>query len=163
MNIVLSTFAAFGLGAAALVNAQSAADPRTGVWEEQRTSTHFDSIRRVVEEAPGGMTRMVINARLDEANRQHVIFRCDGKPYPILAANGSRTGMTYSCRSTGSRALESVIAVQGAPVGVETGVREVVSEDGKALSMNIAVRTPDGHVENTRREFMRLEPPQGAK
>jgi hypothetical protein len=155
-NVVLSlALGALALSAATLLNAQAAADPRTGVWEEQRTSTHFESIRRVVEDAPGGMTRMIINAKLDEPNRQHVDFRCDGKPYPILAANGSHTGMTYSCHRAGSRGLDSVIATQGASVGVETTVSEVVSEDGKRLSMTISAGTPDHRVEQTRREFVR--------
>lgn len=147
-----------GLAATAVLNAQEDVDPRIGVWEEQKTSTHFESIRRVLENIPGGMTRMVVNAKVDAANRQHVDFRCDGKQYPLLSASDRPTGVMYSCRRAGNRVVESSLTSVGVPASLDTAVREVVSDDGQTLTMSITPGAGKMRIEESQRHFVRQQP-----
>ncbi len=135
---------AVGLGVAATLNAQNQVDPRIGAWDELRTSSNFQSLRRVFEKLDNGMTRLVVNAKLLESNRWHVDFRCDGRQYPIVTQDNRSVGITYSCRQTGVRTFETTSTHEQADPGVAlwgtaqdwtTGTgTETVSADGESYT-----------------------------
>ena len=158
---------ALGLGAAASLNAQGAADPRIGAWDETRTSTDYQSLLRVFEHLDNGMTRMYVNAKLLEPNRWHVDFKCDGKKYRTLTHDDRFTGITYSCRQTGTRTIESSFTYGAADAGVDmrwtekdrtSGTwTETVSADGKRYTTTGVSKLKNGQTRESRRDFVRRE------
>jgi hypothetical protein len=160
---------AIGLAAAATLNAQEAADPRLGSWDELRTSDNYDSLLRVFEKLDDGMIRMYVNAKLLEANRLHVDFKCDGQPYRMLTRAGGFTGTTTSCRRTGPRTFETIISRGQPDPGVDARLRaqdlgsskgtETVSADGEHYSFVFVGRTISGQTRESRREFVRRHVP----
>jgi len=156
---------AIGLGAAATLNAQSDTDPRIGSWDELKTSSHYDSVLRVFRNLDNGMIRMEVNFKLLEVNRWHVDFRCDGGNYRTLTYDGRFVGITYSCRRTGTRTVESSFTFgpadagvdqRGAGVGQTSGAwTEEVSADGKYYRTIGVAHLTSGGVQKSRREFVR--------
>jgi beta-lactamase regulating signal transducer with metallopeptidase domain len=154
-----------GLGAAATLNAQSDTDPRIGSWDELRTSTHYDSLLRVFRSLDNGMIRMEVNFKLLEVNRWHVDFRCDGGTYRTLTYDGKFVGITYSCKRTGARTVESSFTYGPADPGVDQrGVSpgrpagkltEEVSADGKYYRTTGITPLASGGVQKIHREFVR--------
>jgi hypothetical protein len=160
---------ALGLGAAASLNAQGAADPRIGSWDEVKGSTDYQSLLRVFENLDNGMTRMYVNAKLLEANRWHVDFKCDGRKYRTLTHNDRFTGTTYSCRQTGARTIESSFTYGAADPGVDVHwvekdrtsatATETVSADGKRYTTVVVSRSSNGQARQSRRDFVRRASP----
>jgi hypothetical protein len=160
------TLCVLGFCAAAALNArEDAADPRIGSWEEQKTSTDYQSLRRVFENLGNGTTRMVVNAKLLEANRWHVDFKCDGAKYRTLTNDGKFTGITYACRRTGRLTFETSFTHGRADEGVElhwtpqdwtigTAV-ETVSADGTRYTTVLVRSLTNGQTREERREFVR--------
>ena len=156
-----------GFGAATALNAQQDADPRIGSWEEASTSADYQSVRRVFENLANGMIRMVVNAKLLEANRWHVDFKCDGEKYRIVRQDLKFTGITYACRRTGARAFETAFTYGEPDAGVSwhgiakdrtTGTWvETVSPDGQKYTTVGVSRLTNGQTREERRDFVRLE------
>jgi hypothetical protein len=156
---------ATGLAAAAIVNAQSAADPRIGSWDEVKNPIHYDSLLRVFKYLDNGMIHMDVNAKLREVNRWHVDFKCDGGRYRTLTYDGKFVGITYSCRQTGARRIDSAFTREEAEAGVELGSiqtdwtssawTEEVSADGMKYRTNGVTRLTNGQVRYDHRDFVR--------
>ncbi len=156
---------AIALGTATTLNAQGGADPRIGSWDELQTSSHYDSLRRVLSNLDNGMIRLVVNDKLLEVNRWHVDFRCDGAQYRILNYGGKFVGITYACRRTGARTFETWFTYGPADPGVDqrgvvagrssgTGTEEV-SADGRRYRTTGVARLANGTLEKAHREFSR--------
>jgi hypothetical protein len=154
----------FGLGTAPALSAQGESDPRIGSWDEQKTSTHYDSLLRVFERLDSGMTRMQVNAKLLEVNRWHVDFKCDGRKYRTVTNDGKFVGITYSCRRTGARTLESSFTYGPPDAGVGQLVQadwtsgtwtEEVSADGASYKTMGVTKLGNGQVREDHREFVR--------
>ena len=153
-----------GLGAAATLNAQATADPRIGSWDELKTSSHYDSLLRVLEPLDNGMVRMYVNRKLLEQNRLHVDFKCDGAQYRFVTQDGRFTGTTYSCRRAGPGTIESLFTYGKADPSVGTQptedansarAKETVSADGKRFTIIIVSTLRNGQIRESRREFVR--------
>ncbi|MEJ0006250.1 MAG: hypothetical protein WDM77_07660 [Steroidobacteraceae bacterium] len=156
-----------GLATAPALNAQNATDPRIGTWDELKTSTHYDSLLRVFENLNNGMIRMHVNAKLLEANRWHVDFRCDGARYRTVTSDGKFVGITYSCQRTGARTVESSFTYEQPDSGA--GLRlgkadwtsgkwtEEVSADGKSYQATGITNLTNGEQRKEFREFSRRE------
>jgi hypothetical protein len=145
---------------------EGGSDPRIGTWVEQQISADFDSLLRVFELPGTGKTRMILNAKLLEANRWHVDFSCDGSKYRVLTQDGKFSGIMYSCRRTGPRTFEFAstrgVADAGAAAGTSgTGDwrsaagHETVSDDGKSYATTAVLSFADGHKRTSRRQFIR--------
>lgn len=170
MKIVSLILCAMGLSGAFIVSAiaQSTAtpDPRVGSWDEQKTSAYYDGALRVFENAGNGMTRLVLNAKLIEANRYRVDFKCDGSVYRVLNAEGKFTGLTYACKRTGDLTFESKSTREKADSGVQvfpsasgdfvsaTGT-ETVSADGQTMTTSSKVTYADGHAVEIEKKYVR--------
>jgi hypothetical protein len=162
---VSAALCAIGLGAAASLNAQAAADPRIGSWDELKTSTHYDSLLRVFRYRDDGMIHMDVNAKLLEVNRWHVDFKCDGGKYRTLTYDDKFVGILYSCRRTGARSIESSFTREAADAGVNlrwVGTdwtsavwTEEVSADGKNYHTSGLTRLTSGQVRKELRDFVR--------
>ena len=162
---IAAVLCATGLGAAATLNAQSDTDPRIGSWDELKTSTHYDSLLRVFRSLDNGMIRMEVNFKLLEVNRWHVDFRCDGAKYRTLTYDGKFVGITYSCKRTGARTLESSFTYGPADAGVDQRgvvpgqtsgqVTEEVSADGKHYRTTGVTQLAGGGLQKVHREFVR--------
>jgi hypothetical protein len=156
---------AVGLGVAGTLNAQNQADPRIGAWDEQRTSTDFQSLRRVFQKLDNGMTRMIVNAKLLEANRWHVDFRCDGRRYRTVTQDNRFVGITYSCKQTGVRTFETAFTHEPPDPGVnlwatpqdwKTGTgSETVSADGESYTTVGTSHLTNGQTREGRRDYVR--------
>ena len=162
----LGALCALSLTASATLSAQTQSDPRIGTWDEQRISADFDSLLRVYEPTGTGKIRMIVNAKLLEANRSYVDFSCDGSKYRIVTQDGKFSGITYSCRRTGPRTFKfaSTRAVADSGVAVPTSGAgdwvsavgtETVSADGKTYSTTAILSYADGHKRERRHEFVR--------
>jgi hypothetical protein len=156
---------AVALGVAATLNAQNQVDPRLGAWDELKTSTDFQSLRRVFEKLDNGMTRMVVNAKLLEANLWHVDFRCDGRPYRTVTQDNRFVGITYACRQTGARTFETSFTHEPPDPGVDprataqdwtTGTgKETISADGESYTTVGTYHLPNGQTREGRRDYVR--------
>ncbi len=156
---------AIGLAAAATVNAQSESDPRIGSWDEVKNPIQYDSLLRVFQYLDNGMLHMEVNAKLLQVNRWHVDFRCDGGKYRTLTYNGKYVGITYSCRRTGARTIQTSFTREEAEAGVELRSTETdwtsaewteeVSADGMKYSTNGVTRLANGQVRYEHRDFVR--------
>jgi len=156
---------AFALGTATALSAQNESDPRIGSWDELKTSSHYDSLLRVFERLNNGMIRMQVNAKLLQVNRWHVDFKCDGRKYRTLTDDGKFVGLTYSCRRTGARTLESSFNHQAPDAGA--GLRlvqpdwtsgtwtEEVSADGMSYKTMGVSKLTNGQLREDHREFFR--------
>ncbi|HTC53194.1 MAG TPA: hypothetical protein VK700_14750 [Steroidobacteraceae bacterium] len=151
--------------ASGALNAQGLGDPRIGSWDEQKTSTDYDSLRRVFVSAANGMTRMIINAKLLQANQLHVDFNCDGSAYRVLTQDGRFSGLTYSCRHTAARSFDFSSKRGPADAGVTlahgtsgdwvtASGTETVSADGRTYETTAVLRFPDGHTRQSQRQFV---------
>jgi hypothetical protein len=155
----------FGLGTSTVLSAESESDPRIGSWDELKTSTHYDSLLRVFERLDNGMIRMHVNAKLLEVNRWHVDFKCNGRKYRTVTDDGKFVGLTYSCRRTGARTLESSFTHEQPDAGA--GLRlvqpdwtsgtwtEEVSADGMSYKTIGVSKLTNGQVREDHREFVR--------
>jgi hypothetical protein len=156
---------ALGLAAAAIADAQSEADPRIGSWDEVKNPVHYESLLRSFKYLDNGMLHMEVNAKLLEVNRWHVDFKCDGGKYRTLTYDGKFVGITYSCRRSGARTIESSFTREEAEPGVALGSiqtdwtsstwTEEVSADGMKYRTNGVTRLIDGRVRYDHRDFVR--------
>lgn len=157
--------AALGLILWAVADAAELADPRLGVWQESRSSGNFQSLLRVFEDLGDGLQRMTVNAKLEEADRWHVDFRCDGKLYRTVTRQGRYTGTSMSCRRSASRSYEMSFVYEppdpGVPLaGLSQDRRsavsiESVSADGERYTTDLTTTFLNGETRTTRREFVR--------
>jgi hypothetical protein len=165
---LVSLLCAMAAAAPATSSAQEGSDPRLGHWDERRISDDFDSLLQVFEPAGTGKIRLIVNAKLLEANRWHVDFSCDGSKYRMLTQGGKFTGITYSCHRTGPRSFEFASTRGPADPGVSTlGLRagdwtiatgtETVSDEGKRYATTAVLSFADGHKQTRRHEFIRRE------
>lgn len=155
----------FGLGTVSAASAQGKSDPRIGAWEELKTSTHYDSLLRIFEPLDNGLIRMQVNAKLLEANRWHVDFKCDGRKYRTVTIDGKFVGINYSCQRTGARMLESSFTYGQPDAGA--GLRlaepgwtsgtwtEEVSADGASYRTLGVTKLTNGQAREEHREFIR--------
>jgi hypothetical protein len=156
---------AFGIGSAIAVSAPRESEPRIGSWDELKTSSHYDSLLRVFERLDNGMIRMQVNAKLLDGNRWHVDFRCDGRKYPTVTVDGKFVGISYSCRRTGARTLESSFTYGQADTGAGLQLvrpdwtsgswTEEVSADGVSYKTRGVTKLTNGQVRKEHREFVR--------
>lgn len=168
LSMAIAAFAAVLFAAGALA-AQSLDDPRIGSWDEQKTSTDFDPLLRVFVDAGGGKIRMIVNARLLEANRWHVDFKCDGAVYRVFTQDRRFAGVTYSCRRTGARSFTFstqrlppdpgvTVAVGAAGEWLSTTGTETVSSDGRTYDTTAVLTFTDGHRKQSNKQFVRRGP-----
>ena len=160
-----SGLALLGLGLCAGLNAGEPADVRLGAWQESRSSGDFQSLLRVFEDLGDGLQRMTVNAKLDEPNRWHVDFRCDGKSYRALTRDGRYTGTRMSCRRSASRSYEMSfvyeppepgVVIAGLPKERRSAVSiESVSADGERYTTDVTTTFVNGEARTVRREFIR--------
>jgi hypothetical protein len=151
------------------LNAQNASDPRIGSWDEQKTSTNYDSLLRVFAGAGNGMTRMIFNAKLLEVNRLHVDFSCDGTAYRVLTQDGRFSGLSYSCRRTGPRSFSFsskreaadpgvTVANGGSGNWVTASGTETVADDGRTYNTTAVLQFADGQTKQSGKQFVRRGP-----
>lgn len=151
------------LAALLVAMATNGPDPRLGTWEELRgQSADFQSLRRTFESLDNGLERMVVNAKLDAANRWHVDFRCDGRAYPMVRHDGTPVGQTVACRIKGEREFDITLVRNGeSGPSATTTVHETVSGDGQRYVVVARMEGPDGQPRVVRREFVRAGPSPG--
>jgi hypothetical protein len=160
-----SVLVLLGVGLCAGLNAAEPADPRIGAWQESRSSGEFQSLLRVFEDLGDGLQRMTVNAKLDEPNRWHADFRCDGKSYRTVTRDGRYTGTRMSCRRSASRSYEMSFlyespdpGVPGAALSLERRSAvsiESVSADGGRYTTDVTTTFVNGETRTVRREFIR--------
>jgi hypothetical protein len=160
-----SALALLAVGLCAGLNAAEPTDPRIGAWQETRSSGEFQSVLRVFEDLGDGLQRMTLNAKLDEPNRWHVDFRCDGRSYRAVTRDGRYTGTRMSCRRSASRSYEMSFVYESPEPGVviaglskerRSAVSiESVSADGERYTTDITTTFIDGETRTVRREFIR--------
>lgn len=154
-----------GFALCAGANAAVPADLRLGAWQESRSSGDFQSLLRVFEDLGDGLQRMTVNAKLEEPNRWHVDFRCDGRSYRTVTRDGRYTGTRMSCRRSASRSYEMSFVYEPADPGVplaglpqdrRSAVSiESVSADGERYTTDVTTTYLNGETRTTRREFIR--------
>lgn len=127
-----------------------ARDPRIGTWI-QKAAPGTPAVRQSFEDLGDGRIRLRLAGLAAEA-------RCDGKPYPLMNAEGRPAGATYSCRVTGPRSVDYVYTQNGRePWTTSTGT-ETVSADGNTLTHVGVRRDANGKlVENLTQEYRRRE------
>ncbi|MET0292177.1 MAG: hypothetical protein ABW136_07395 [Steroidobacteraceae bacterium] len=143
----------------AAVAADSFVDARLGRWEEVKgVSGDYQSIRRTYESLGGGLTRMVVNDKLDAIHQWHVDFRCDATRYEILGHDDRPVGQYLTCRRRGERVFEMSLVRTGPWMGKVdiTRVHESVSDDGERMNVVAFSRRPDGNEKVVYREFNRI-------
>jgi hypothetical protein len=165
VQVFRSGLTLLGLGLCAGLNAAEPPDLRLGAWQESRSSSEFQSLLRVFEDLGDGLQRMTVNAKLDEPNRWHVDFRCDGRSYRTVTRDGRYTGTRMSCRRSASRSYEMGFVYEPPDPGVTVPGAfqertsavsiESVSADGERYTTDITTTFVNGEKRTVRREFMR--------
>jgi beta-lactamase regulating signal transducer with metallopeptidase domain len=120
-------------------------DPRIGEWRED-SYPNAVGLYMIYEDLGNGMIRVHTAENLAPRNRLHQDFRCDGKFYPSVDAEGVPTGISTGCTVVGAHTVTYRL-IRDTEQGREEGEGTwTLSSDGNNFATVTVWKDRDGNV-----------------